>query len=583
MKALFKKLEELHQKKEVSLLELEFGRFLYSLDKTVPEQVVLAGISCVQKQINGHICCSISDIISNPVYQSLLETDTNEESLSLDLKKAKIVGKPGETKPLILDGGNLYLQKLWKYEQELADFLNKKSIITHSLDEGLKEHVDQIFSEDPSRESLQKIAVFLSLVKDLVIISGRPGTGKTYTIKRIVEALNHKDKKSNIALATPTGKAAQRLNESFDVESSALSTNFATTIHKLLQSRGASGSFKYNENNKLPFDVLIIDEASMLDINLWIRLIRALPEHSKLILLGDKNQLASVEAGSILEDICSGASINFSNTLFPYGKSKIDSINVLKPINDCIVELTTSYRFEEKSGIGIFSELINSDESEEVLRLLKNDSYPEVNIAQPTNKVINELIQDFVIHPFLNGREVGFNFELLKKNQILCALRKGPFGVEKMNELAEKSLKKVLGISVSGEWYEGRPILITRNNSLLRVRNGELGICKRDKQSGLFEIEFEEKEKPTISVSRIQDYEPAFATTIHKSQGSEYEHVSIMLSNQSNPLLSKQLLYTAVTRARESVLVIASESVITSTVQKNVVRRSGLRDKIWTL
>jgi len=578
---LFKELEILQKNDELSLLELEFGRFLESIDSEISNNVIIAGMCCVQKQISGHICCSISDIISNSVYAHFLEFDITKEDLINDIQNSKIIGQLGDKKPLILDGENLYLQKLLKYEKELADFLILKSKNTHKLEDDSKNYVDQLFKEDPSTENLQKIAVLLALVKDLIIITGGPGTGKTFTVRKIIEVLHFKNKKYNIGLATPTGKAAQRLNESLDIKSFKLSINPAITIHKLLQANGKSGTFLYNEKNKLPIDVLIIDEASMLDINLWIRLIRALPKNVKLILLGDKNQLASVEAGSILGDVCSGAT-NKSSAELNDIVSLIESSSVaLNEANDCIIELTKSHRFDKKSGIGILSSLINFESTEVVIGLLKDKSYPDINIIEPTNDTIENLIQEFVIQPFIANKENGFSFESLKKYQILCALRKGPFGVDSINDLAEKKLKKILGITFSEEWYEGRPILFTRNNSLLKVRNGEIGICIRNKNTGLFEIQLEQKETSPISVSRIQDYEPSFATTIHKSQGSEYDHISIMLSNHFNPLLSKQLLYTAVTRARKSVLVIARESIITSTVKNNIVRRSGLSQKIW--
>ncbi len=576
---LFKELEILQENKELSLLELEFGRFLESLDSEISNNIIIAGMCCVQMQISGHICCSISDIISNSVYAQFLENDLSKNKLINDIKSAKIIGQIGDKKPLIFDGENLYLQKYLKYEKELADYLIQKSKTTHKLNDDSKNFVDQLFKVDPSKENLQKIAVLLSLVKDLIIITGGPGTGKTFTVRKIIEVLHLTNNKYNIGLATPTGKAAQRLNESLDLKSFEFLINPAITIHKLLQANGKSGTFQYNEKNKLPIDVLIIDEASMLDINLWIRLIRALPDYVKLIMLGDKNQLASVEAGSILGDICSGATNKFSKELNDI--ILLNDSSDLNDVNDCIIELTKSYRFDKKSGIGVLSSLINSERIEEILSLLKDSSYPNINITAPSKDTIEELIEDFVIQPFIESKASGFGFESLKKYQILCALRKGPLGVESINDLAEIKLKKILGIKFSEEWYEGRPILFTRNNSVLKVRNGEIGICIRNKNTGLFEIQLEQKDSSPISVSRIQDYEPSFATTIHKSQGSEYDHISIMLSNHFNPLLSKQLLYTAVTRARKSVLVIAGESIIHSAVQNNIVRRSGLHQKIW--
>lgn len=581
MDSLSLKLEELQKKDKISLLELEFGRFLYSLASENSYLSIISGMICVQEQISGHICTRIDDILSNFIYKPLFEHEVTRESLSEELLSTTFVGKPGENQPLILEGDKLYLQKFWKYELELADFLLQKSKITHSINLESRNLVDNIFDEDSSKGNNQKTAVLLSLLKDLVIISGGPGTGKTFTVKKIIEVLNQKNPGINIALSTPTGKAAQRLNESLEANPLSYKKNKATTIHKLLGARGTTGTFKYHKGNKLPYDVLIVDEASMLDISLWIHLIRAIKKDTKLILLGDKNQLSSVEAGSILGDICSEATETFSLTiskeLFTGEASSTNS----ESLNDCIIELTKSYRFGNKSGIKLFAESVNSGNNKYAIEILKAHAHEEVISREPTTASIEELIRNYVIVPFLNGLDNGLDFEHNKRFQILCALRKGPYGTEYINAVAERELKKRLGVRVAEEWYEGRPVIITKNNSLLKVRNGEIGICIKNHINGLFEVVLEHREDSPISVSRVQDYEPAFATTIHKSQGSEYDHVAILLSNQPNPLLTRQLLYTAVTRARESVLIIGSSSVISSTIVQSIVRRSGLKYKIW--
>ncbi len=578
MSDIISRLNKLREKDEISIQEIEFARFLYELDGSdiIP---VVVGASCLSAHLNGHICVDIEYCYSHKIYGALLK-DITKEAVFDSLLSSKLIGNGTELTPLVMEEDRIYLHKFWKYEQELAEWLISKSKETYPLTKEVKNHVGNLFLNDEDSLDWQKIAVYLSLIKDLVIISGGPGTGKTFTIQKIIDALTYSNPEGySIALAAPTGKAAQRLSESLELEKHEY-TEDPVTIHKLLGAKGESGQFLYGEKNPLPFDTVIIDEASMLDITLWIGLIRSISKQTRLILLGDKNQLASVEAGSILGDICFHATNNFSRSII----NQVDEAGSIEEknssINDSIVLLEKNYRFDETSGIQLLSEAINRGDSDQVLTLLTSEDYPELSMSKPSNEIVENLLNTFAVEPFKNYSSSEDKISFFNEYQILCALRRGPFGVDILTSGSEKEIKRAYSIPDSKLWYHGRAVLMTKNNRVLKVNNGETGICVETEYGP--KLQFEGRNQ-LVDVSRVQHYQPAFAITIHKSQGSEYDHVAIILSNTKNRIFSRQLLYTAVTRARKSVLVIGSTSVISSAVQHSVVRRSGLRDKIWKL
>tara|TARA_R110000868_G_scaffold304437_30_gene565546 strand:- start:9426 stop:11156 length:1731 start_codon:yes stop_codon:yes gene_type:complete len=568
------RLIDLHKNDQIELPVLEFVRFLSGIEET-NDSILISGAASMYFHLNGHICISKNEI--QEFSKELELTEFSLTSLKKGLESSILLGDGSELTPLVYDGNNLYLHRFWKYEGELADWLRNRSEEILPISNETHQFIESLFPDTDN--DWQKMAVLLSHLKKLVIITGGPGTGKTFTIQKILESHLQSSAKLKIALSAPTGKAAQRLNESLDSESLLSEIDPAITIHSLLGAKGATGQFNYGTDNKLPYDLIIVDEASMLDLSLWISLIRAVPDAATLVLLGDKNQLASVEAGSILGDICSNASNVFSSSISEIvGLKSVDDEK--SKINDSIIELKQSYRFSENSGISMLSEAIINEDSELVLSILKDHKYSGVNIVDPTNESMAHLIQQYVVEPFLKMKEEGFSHEKYRSYQILSALRKGPYGVEYINKSSEKLLKKELGISISKEWYSGRSIIINRNNYSLKLRNGESGYAMLDEFDSPSEVFFEGKEYP-IKSSRVSEYEPAYGLTVHKSQGSEFDHIGLVLSNNINAILTKELLYTAVTRARKSVLVISSEVVITSTVQKSIVRSSGLKSKIW--
>lgn len=575
----------------ISKFEFEFARFLYQIDEEASDDSILICLICLHAQLKANVCIFLDEIYQKRTAPELeaevLKSSNSLDSIINELHKAKFVGNPGEIKPMILEGNRLYLQKYWKYETELSLWIrNKSSISKFELSESVKLYVEALFkgSEPSNLIDWQKIAVYASLIKDFLIISGGPGTGKTFTVKNVIETLKYQKKSEEkkelrIGLAAPTGKAAQRLTNSLNDEDLK-----AVTLHKLLGSRGSSGQFIYGKKNKLPYDLVIVDEASMLDISLWVQLIRALSDDSKLIVLGDKDQLASVESGSVLGDLCFESEQSFSKDFVSYlnreTNQSLEITSSKSKINDAVILLTKSYRFDEQSGLGLLSKAINTENVELVFDIFVDKNYPEVKLLDPNSTSISDLIDSFIIEPYKSFKSQNDKeqFESFNRFRILCALRKGMYGVEGINEQAEKRLKSKFNIPQTEKWYNGRPILISKNNSTLKIKNGETGICRIEDESSKIIIEGESSR--TISTTRLQDFEAGFAITVHKSQGSEFENVALILPEAVNPLLTKELLYTAVTRAQKSVLVIGTIDVLSNTISQKIKRSSGLSEKL---
>ncbi len=592
-------LEKLVSEDVVSVLELEFIRFLKQINPDEKQEVLLAAAACVFAQQKGHVCLDFNGWKDEYLFEDskseIKLTDSLKEKWQEALKESTLVSTGDELQPLVLEGSRLYLHRYWKYEEELCTWLKQKASTWLELE---KEHKKAIQSVLPPAKDLfeinwQHVAVQLSFLKDLLVISGGPGTGKTFTVLNIIaaQALAHSQQEFRIALAAPTGKASRRLSESIERGKSNLNPGFLSkidipdtslTVHKLLGSDFRGSTFKFNEENHLPYDLIVIDEASMLDINMWVRLIRAIGPNTKLIVLGDKDQLASVEAGSILGDICGG-----ENTFSEAVTSSIRELqgfdipvgNSSSPINDCVLFLTKSYRFGKNSGIQKFAEAVNASDADKAIAVLKDGQLEGLTWVEPGNEALEGVFKTFVLDHYLEYSQLPEEQRLpvSNKRKILCALRRGPFGVEYINERAERLIRRNQKRIDTSEWYDGRIVMATRNDSLLKVRNGEIGIYQK---KGEF-IEFEGDQPVRVSAPRLKDYEPAFALTIHKSQGSEFDKAAIILPNQVNTVLSKEILYTAVTRARLSTLIIVKEEILRRIIERSVSRKSGVKQKIW--
>ncbi len=461
--------------------------------------------------------------------------------------------------PLHIDKfGQLYLRRYWDYEQELIFKLQAKKQYNFSIS-NLDELLDSFF-EKSTEIDYQREAAKCAVNQNFTIITGGPGTGKTTTVVKIIALLQqiNADKPLHIALAAPTGKAAMRLQESIIQSKNALNCaesikqnlpETVTTIHRLLGAKPPSPYFQYNEKNLLPYDLIVIDEASMIDLAMMSKLIAAIKSSARLILLGDKEQLASVESGTILADLTQALPQN-------------------------TIALQKTYRFQ--GAIKDFANAIN-----------QQDAAKAWEITQQNNDVIEHLDGDFLSyltkkhHDYFQkikkGEPISEIYAAFNQFQILCAHCEGKNSVSDLNYRLEKTLQTQKYIHLSSHWYVGRPVMIKQNHAALQLYNGDIGLCLRD-ENGEIKVFFPRPNGnfQSYSPARLPPCETVFAMTIHKSQGSEFDEVCVFLPDFYQPILTKELLYTAITRAKKCVKLVTTETIFTKTVQTRVSRVTGL-------
>jgi exodeoxyribonuclease V alpha subunit len=473
------------------------------------------------------------------------------------------------------------------------------------VNEEWKRLVDGMFDGNtPEDIDWQKVAVLLGLKSRFLIITGGPGTGKTTTVSRLLAVKYMLNPSLKIALAAPTGKAASRLNESMSNNVEKLNVNReikdklielkAFTLHKLLGAHGNVTKFRYNKSNRLLYDLVVVDEASMIDISLMHKLLSALKPGASLILLGDKDQLASVEAGSVFGDLCRSVlgDGNRTDNFFDettaaylskmYGKS-FDAFIVRNPnmLTGNVVQLTKSHRFKTGGKIAQLASKIIKSEIDGFQTWYDNndDSLMLFSTKEDAMPVLNEWINDFV--PPGNYDDNAL-LRTLDKLKILCAVNNdiAGYGTEYMNMLVENKIKSLSGAN-NGDFYKYRQIMVTHNDYENGVFNGDMGII--DFKDGTPKLLFPtETDTPKIiDPHRLSGIQTAFAITIHKSQGSEFDKVVIVLpSSAESKILTRELLYTAVTRARQKVMIIASPEVLRTAMKKKAYRSSGITDRV---
>jgi len=605
-------IERLYQQGILSNLDIQLGRFMAKLSGGENPEIALAAAMASHYQGEGNICVDLSSVAGKP----LLE-DGSKPFLAPELKKwrsilekSPVVGKPGDFRPLILDGSRLYLYRYWDYETKLANILKARTVGDwEKVDEGaLKDGLARLFPEDGQEKTdWQKVAAFTSVLKRLCVISGGPGTGKTFTVAKILALLLEQPgaEKIRIALAAPTGKAAARLQEAIKNSKEKLNCREeiknlipeeASTIHRLLGSVPDSPYFRHNAENPLSAEVVVVDEASMVDLALLSKLAQAVPPTARLILLGDKDQLASVEAGAVLGDICDTGKVHGYSQIFCNALNKIAGEDVACPtkggdgpgIRDSIIQLRRSYRFGAVSGIGEVSRAVNEGDGVRAMDLMKSGSYGDIQWKElPRPEAMPAVLKDRIIEGFsgyLRETDPAKAFDLFNRFRILCALREGPHGVHYMNLLIEQILKDEGLIKREGRWYPGRPVMITRNDYNLRLFNGDVGMTLPDPKLGNeLRVFFPAPDGSmrTFPPLRLPDHETIYAMTVHKSQGSEFDQVFFLMPDRSVPVLTRELVYTAITRAKEKVEVWGKEDVFKGAISRRIERISGLRKALW--
>ena len=528
------------------------------------------------------------------------------------LLESGVVGEPGEFRPLVLDADNrLYLYRYWEYEQVLAAAIAAKaSAVFPEFDPPrLRASLDRLFPKRiESPVDWQRVAAVVAALKALCIISGGPGSGKTTTVARLLALLLEQGPTPSlrIQLAAPTGKAAARISASIrsarqELDCSAAVKDAipaqATTLHRLLGTLPRSPYFRHDAQNPLAVDVVVVDEASMVDLALMAKLVQAMPPAARLILVGDKDQLASVEAGAVLADLCGRTaghrfSREFGATLSAASGENLhpwcDPNAQRSGLADCIVALRHNYRFGESSAIGRLSRAVNTGQAAAAADLLR--APPDASIFwQPLpapGDFEKRLAERFYegYREYLTAASPAEALQALGRFTVLTPFNRGPYGVHALNRLAESSLERSGWIDPAARWYTRRPLLITRNDHELGLFNGDLGIVlpaegRADRLDACFAGP--DGGVRRLPPQRLPAHETVFAMTVHKSQGSEFDSVLVILPENDSPLLTRELLYTAVTRAREKVLIWGPEGGLTAAVSKKIERASGLHDALW--
>ena len=614
----------LYHSGQLAEIDLHFAGFIDRLSGHLVPDLALAAALASRAVTEGHVCVDLRSLDRVELLEARegrpATTCPTAEDWIARLRSSSVVGSPGDQRPLILDSfGRLYLYRYWSYEQELIEAINRRTG-GDSIPEGrdpavLRKAFERLFPDDGLSEGAdwQKIAAFSALFKRFCVITGGPGTGKTHTVAKILALLLEQadDTPIDIMLAAPTGKAAAKLAESLKSVRGLIDCSpevrdrlpiEARTIHRLLQPVIGTSDFRYNAANRLPADVVIVDEASMIDLALLSKLVTALSDRARLVLIGDKDQLASVEAGAVLGDICDRGRPHRFSCAFCRTAELATGIS-LSPcggenekegeLRDSIVNLVRSYRFEEKSGIGALSRAVNRGSSKAVLDLLKDGRCDGIRwnpVASP-----RELYRQLPEH-ILKGYRDCFTvaeprcaLERFSRFRVLCAVNKGFYGVGAINRLTEQVLRRENLIATKSgrtdHWYAGRPILIAANDYGLQLYNGDIGLTVAAEDTG------EERlvvcftgatdDLRRIPVHRLPVLETVFAMTVHKSQGSEFDQVHLILPDTDVPVLTRELIYTAVTRARSRITIWGQERILAAGISRRIVRRSGLRDALW--
>jgi exodeoxyribonuclease V alpha subunit len=518
---------------------------------------------------------------------SCLPVASLDPTLIQKLRDHPIVGTELIKKPIILHHDKLYLAKFFEVEKEVAERISAKNHAQPVADiQRLAVQLDARFGDEPGNQ--QKLAALLATTRNLAIITGGPGTGKTSTVVKILSILLENQPGLEIRLAAPTGKAAMRLAESLRSSDfaqgnggSQMKDMDVVTLHRLLGMRRDGRSWRHGEDNPIQAEVLVVDEASMIDLFMMHRLLRALHPDTRLILLGDPNQLPSVETGNVLADLCAGNSAGdggFSPAFSTMAEPIVGPVTTSQSthnLTDSLCELKKSYRFEPDSGIGQLASQIQQGESR-----LQASSDGSVQMELDPEMTGSSFLAYWKHYTQLLSEGETNDLVLLHafdETRVLCSHRAGADGVISVNSMIEATLEQLQLKKKDEAFYPGRPILITHNDYNLGLFNGDIGVCVPHTQPDQYLVVFPGGK---YLASRLPEHETCFAMTVHKSQGSEFEQVVLLLSDEATEdaenLITKELLYTAVTRAKKSITLLSSESRWQSAVNRSSARVSGM-------
>ena len=558
-----------------------------------------------QKMLHGHVCLA-GDVLKEHDRKILAQITSY------------VTVDPTGTKPFVLHGDKLYLHRYFRYEtmilssiKRMLDGSNDRFAERQQVLLGLKAIIQQLEQKPAEGNTVQTdwqlvsaLSVFLN---QFTIITGGPGTGKTTSVAKVLYLLYLQQPNLRVSLAAPTGKAAMRMSESLKNTPIAIPDSiraqFAsikpTTIHRLLGYQRGSIHFKHNQQNPLHHDIVIVDEASMIDVALFAKLTDAIGPDTRLVLLGDKNQLASVEAGSLFGDLCKvqptanrfdQARLQYLNGFFQHTQNQLDPACIdQSPLQNHIIELQKSRRFSADSGIGKLAGHILHQQFNQIEPFFQEGVFPDawIDTAVGTD-VFNK--QALLYADYLAEPDVQQALVKLQAFRVLCAVREGDQGMYSANKTIETILHRAdlrnhdgTPFTPVGEWYENRPIMVTKNDPELDLYNGDTGIIRWDSTDQIWKAWFSDPKGGVRFVlpMYISGLETVYAMTIHKSQGSEYEHVLILLPEETDhELLTAELLYTAITRAKQKVVLQATPQTLEKAIHTRVRRISGITERL---
>jgi exodeoxyribonuclease V alpha subunit len=573
----------------LSAADVHVARRLGRLGSAHDEGVLLAVALAVRAPRLGHVHVDLESIrgtaaveSENPVDLEALPWPEVEPWLAAVAASPLVAdaGATDRTRPLRLDGVWLYLDRYWSEEVAVADALRAMQAAPPAdVDErALSDGVARMFGDEADGD--QARAATEAVRRRLAVVAGGPGTGKTTTVARIVALLCEQSPQRPplIALAAPTGKASARLQEAVYEEAARLDISdavraqlralSATTIHRLLGYRpGSRSRFRHDREQRLPHDVVIVDETSMVSLSLMARLIEALRSDARLVLVGDPGQLASIEAGAVLGDIVAGAS----------GAGETPGVAVL----------VRGRRYGDE--IARVAAAIRAGDSDAVVALLRGSPGAVTWIDEdPGGPRSVEAVRAGVVEAERAAIEAARDdraadaLAALARFRVLCAHRRGPMGVSTWTARIETWLEsEIAGFSARERWYVGRPLLVTENDRELRLYNGDTGVVIQTADDRVLAA-FERGGEPVLySPSRLGAVDTVYAMTIHKSQGSQFQTAAVLLPEPGARILTRELLYTAATRAQDRLILIGAEDTVRAAVDRPVARASGLARRLW--